>query len=194
MLAYWARVIRLARKIKRRTGSAGNFIPAERLGRFLRLIWNPVVMLWIGLPILHYAWERPARPFQPLYVLPAVAWGALGVALLAFIATLICWKKMGRHWRMGINPDEKTELISSGPYALVRHPIYALSSLLMLCTMAIVPSPAMLVVGVLHLMLLQWEARREERYLIHVHGDAYRDYMRRSGRFCPRLIAGGRSA
>jgi protein-S-isoprenylcysteine O-methyltransferase Ste14 len=56
----------------------------------------------------------------------------------------------------------------------------------MLCTMAIVPSPVMLVVGVTHLALLQWEARREERYLTALHGDSYADYAARTGRFIPR--------
>jgi len=94
---------------------------------------------------------------------------------------------MGRSWRMGINPDDKTQLVITGPYAYLRHPIYALSSLLMLCTMVIVPSPAMIVVGCTHLLLLQWEARREEKYLTALHGNTYANYARRTGRFVPRF-------
>jgi len=124
---------------------------------------------------------------QLLYVNPPVAWGALAIAVAAFIATLICWKKMGKSWRMGINPDDKTQLVISGPYAYLRHPIYALSSLLMLCTMVILPSPAMLIVGFVHLFLLQWEARREEKYLTALHGPTYADYAARTGRFVPRF-------
>ncbi len=84
-------------------------------------------------------------------------------------------------------PALAARLVVTGAYAFLRHPIYALSSLLMLCTMAILPSPAMLAVGAVHLALLQWEARREESYLLGVHGAAYADYAARTGRFWPRF-------
>jgi len=190
MAVYWARVLRLAWKEKRRTGQAANLLPPEPLGRALRLIWFPVIFLWIALPVLAAFAARPVRrwsAFVPLYDQPLVAYVALAFAIAAFVATLVCWKKMGRSWRMGINPDDKTQLVISGPYAYLRHPIYALSSLLMLCTMAILPSPVMLVVGVMHIGLLQWEARREEQYLTRLHGPSYADYAARTGRFVPRF-------
>lgn len=191
MAVYWARVLRLAWKEKRRTGRAANLLPPEPLGRALRLIWFPVIFLWIGLPLaeggfLRTGYPRPAI-LRPLLPVCWWSWTALGVATGAFLATLVCWKRMGKSWRMGIDPDDKTQLVSSGAYAYMRHPIYALSTLLMLCTMVIVPTPLMLIVGVLHLLLLQWEARREERYLVALHGDAYRDYAKRVGRFLPRM-------
>jgi protein-S-isoprenylcysteine O-methyltransferase Ste14 len=191
MAVYWARVLRLAWKEKRRTGRAANLLPAEPLGRALRLIWFPAVAGWIALPILSAT--RALGPFQklwlfsPLYRQPAISWGALALAAAAFAATWVCWEKMGRSWRMGINPDDRTRLIVTGPYAHLRHPIYALSSLLMICTMLIVPAPAMLLVGLLHLALLQWEARREERFLTALHGPTYTDYAARTGRFLPRF-------
>jgi protein-S-isoprenylcysteine O-methyltransferase Ste14 len=192
MAVYWARVLRLAHKEKRRTGRAANLFPAEPLGRALRLIWFPAVALWIALPLLYgsrasRALDRTAA-FAPLYQSAPIAWLAAAAAVAAFVATWICWRKMGRSWRMGIDPDDKTQLIVSGPYARLRHPIYALSSLLMLCTMAILPSPAMLIVGAVHLILLQWEARREELYLSNLHGAMYTDYAERTGRFLPRFF------
>lgn len=195
MAIYWGRVLRLAWKEKRRSGRAANLLPPERLGRALRLFWFPVILLWIALPLVeaillrrHVA--RPSRLLNPLLLAGSWNWIVLGIAVAAFVATLVCWKRMGKSWRMGIDPGDKTQLIFSGAYAWMRHPIYALSSLLMLCTMVIVPTPIMLIVGLLHLVLLQWEARREERYLVGLHGDAYRDYARRVGRFFPRLRPG----
>lgn len=185
LLAYWGRVIRLTIKARRRTGRAGNFIPRERLGRWLRFVWNPVVAAWIALPLVVALSRRLPWVLQPWPVHVAVRWAALAVALAAFAATLVCWRRMGRNWRMGIDPGEKTELVVTGPYAYVRHPIYGLSSLLMLASFVVVPSPAMAVVAVAHLLLLQWEARREERYLTQVHGQVYADYARHTGRFFP---------
>ena len=128
--------------------------------------------------------------FRPLFLSRALAWPAALVAVGAFAATLVCWKRMGKSWRMGIDPADKTQLVCSGPYAYVRHPIYALSSLIMLMTMIVLPSPLMLAVGVIHLRLLQWEAGREERYLLGVHGEEYRLYRTHTGRFLPRSLSG----
>jgi protein-S-isoprenylcysteine O-methyltransferase Ste14 len=87
---------------------------------------------------------------------------------------------------MGIDPSERTTLVFTGPYAWVRHPIYALSLMMMLATMLALPSPLMLTAGVTHLALLVWEARREEHYLAALHGATYRQYCSRVGRFVPR--------
>ncbi len=186
LFVYWARVIRLTLKARRRSGRAGNYIPTEKLGRWLRVIWNPVVAGWIALPLwVGFRDQKLPEWVRPWPIHPAVAWIALAVAGTAFVATLICWKRMGKSWRMGIDPGEKTQLILSGPYAYVRHPIYGLSSLLMLCSMVIVPGVVMWILGVLHLLLLQWEARREENYLIQLHGAGYVDYAAHTGRFMP---------
>jgi protein-S-isoprenylcysteine O-methyltransferase Ste14 len=183
--AYWARVMRLVYKARRQTGRDANFVPPEPLGRLLRMIWYPAVGVWILHPLYSALADDPPRALRPIYVSPIVSGVALVIALAAFVATLVCWKRMGKSWRMGIDPGEKTQLILTGPYEYVRHPIYALSSALMLATVAIVPSPLMFVVAACHLLLLQWEARREEQYLLSVHGPAYEHYMKRVGRFVP---------
>jgi protein-S-isoprenylcysteine O-methyltransferase Ste14 len=184
---YWARVIKLVLKQRRRTGRSANFLPAEPMGRFLRLIWYPLVALWIALPLLA-AWHTR----DLLCDLPLVQWSAVGVAICALALTMACWRRMGKSWRMGIDPDEKTHLIVSGPYAYVRHPIYALSSVLMISSAVAVPSIAMIAIAVLHCGLLQWEARREEAYLIETHGQAYRDYLASVGRFIPKSLSAHR--
>jgi protein-S-isoprenylcysteine O-methyltransferase Ste14 len=181
--AYWARVLKMAYKTKLRTGRAANLVPTEPLGLALRVIWYPAVALWIALPLLAGFGKPLTRPW---FVVPIVAWIAAAIALAAFIATLICWKRMGTSWRMGINPDETTPLIVTGPYAYVRHPIYALSSLLMLATLAALPTTPMAIVAAVHLVLLQWEARREERHMLATHGQRYGDYLARVGRFIPK--------
>lgn len=188
LTAYWGRVLRLVYKIRRTTGKSANFTPPEPLGLLLRTLWYPAVGLWVVHPYLTAFHVKLPLALRPLFTQLAVAWMAALVAVAALAATLVCWKKMGKSWRMGINPDEKTQLIVSGPYAYVRHPIYALSSVLMLTTLAVIPSPLMLAAGVVHLLLLQWEARREEKYLVVHHGQAYAEYMRGVGRFIPRSL------
>ncbi len=193
MLCYWGSVVAMVIKTKKRVGKAANFLPPEPIGRILRTAWYPLVLIWIVHPITFgFASKNPNRipvVMRPLMEMRYFAVIPLVIALLAFYATLVCWRRMGKSWRMGIDPNETTELIVAGPYAYVRHPIYTLSILLMLCTMLILSSPLMLGVGVLHIGFLIWEARREEQHLVNVHGEPYSRYLDRVGRFFPRLRA-----
>jgi len=184
---YWARVMRLVRKTRKKSGHGANFLPPEPLGRFLRIIWYPTVVVWIVQPLLVGLGLTLPTALRPLHANAPVMWIAAAVALFALAATWVCWKKMGASWRMGIDPNEKTRLVVTGPYARVRHPIYALSSLLMLASVAAVTTPLMLAAAAFHLIFLQWEARREEAYLLGAHGAAYADYCRATGRFMPRF-------
>jgi protein-S-isoprenylcysteine O-methyltransferase Ste14 len=189
---YWLRVLQMVFRSRQTVGRAANFVPPEPLGRIIRLVWIPVVILWVATPLVTPFLVNPpgiVRPIPQIYYSRVVGVLAALVAAGAFAATWVCWHKMGTSWRMGIDPNERTQLIFTGPYAYVRHPIYALSSLLMLCTMAAVPSLFMLIVGLLHLLFLQWEARREERYLTTLHGPPYADYIAQVGRFCPRSFS-----
>ena len=184
--AYWWRVTRMAIKMRRKTGRGANFIPTEPLGRALRLLWQPVVWVWIAQPFAAAVMADPPAPLRPLFTLLPLQWTAACVAWFTFLATRICWKRMGKSWRMGIDPNERTELVVTGPYALVRHPIYALSIVLMIATVVTVPTPLMIVAGAVHILLLQWESRREEQHLLRIHGDVYQRYLDGVGRFVPR--------
>lgn len=185
---YWGRVIKLVFKTKKLTGRAANFVPPELLGRILRIVWYPNVVAWAVIP-LTVAFTVPHRRPDGIILhwdSLALRWLAVAGALFAWYLTLICWRKMGRDWRMGIDPNEKNTLIITGPYALVRHPIYSLQCTLAVLSFLAVPTTLMLIVALLQCVLLQWEARREEKHMLSVHGDVYGDYMRQVGRFLPR--------
>jgi protein-S-isoprenylcysteine O-methyltransferase Ste14 len=190
---YWSRVLMMVRQSRRKAGHGANFVPPEPLGRVLRIFWIPVILLWMLLPFVAFVTRRSSRypailrPLLGLQPLPVwVGWIAAVIAVAALGATFVCWARMGTSWRMGIDPTDRTQLICSGPYAFVRHPIYGLSSLLMIATLLTVPSLLMLLAAIVHLSLLQWEARREEHHLIAQHGDDYIQYSRGTGRFFPR--------
>ena len=183
---YWLRVVRMARKFRKQTGRAANFLPPERIGRLLRIVWLPVVLIWIAHPWLTALLSPMARVLRPVWQSPWFAWPAVAVAAVAWLATRACWRIMGRNWRMGIDPSERTSLVVAGPYAYVRHPIYALSQAMMLASVAAIPSPLLIAAGLAHVLLLHWEARREEDHLLQSHGPEYAQYCAGIGRFIPR--------
>lgn len=188
---YWGTVLVKSYRLARKIGRDPNVIPREKTGRRLRIVWVPTVLVWCILPWVTALWSAHQRPviIRPLGETSAIGVAAAilgaGLGLLALWATFVCWRKMGRSWRIGIDPNEKTQLIITGPYRMVRHPIYALSILLMLCSVAVIPSLLMTIAAVIHITMLQLEARREEHYLTSVHGADYQSYMQTVGRFIP---------
>jgi protein-S-isoprenylcysteine O-methyltransferase Ste14 len=184
---YWGRVIKLVRKTRKQTGRSAHLLPPETLGRIIRIVWYPTVAAWCIFPwlslvpssgsFLHIAWD-----------VPAVRWLAATLAFVDLYLTMICWRRMGRDWRMGIDPNEKNNLIVTGPYAYVRHPIYALQIVLVWLTYLAVPSHGLLLVAGLQTFFLTWEAIREERHLVSMHGQTYTDYQRTTGRFIPPVV------
>jgi protein-S-isoprenylcysteine O-methyltransferase Ste14 len=189
--AYWLGVGRMIVRVRRAARRSGSPAPERRAERrFMWMIWVPLVAAWVVLPYL--ALTRTTG----IVALPAFAtqdaayatlrWVAAVVGLGCLAATIRCWRRMGSNWRMDVSAATRTDLITDGPFRRIRHPIYAFSILLMLCSVAILPTLPMLAVAIVHIVLMNWKARSEERHLAACHGDAYRRYVERTGRFFPR--------
>src|SRR6185312_10642698 len=181
------RVLQMAARSRNRAGRSANLIPREKLGRVLRLFWAPAIIIWVGQPWITALSQKAPSLLVPLYSNAWIAWVSVAVCTAGLATTWVCWKKMGRQWRMGIDPSEKSKLVSTGPYAYVRHPIYAISQVIMIASICAIPSALMIAAGAVHMILIQWEARREENYLLNVDRAAYEAYCLRVGRFIPRL-------
>ena len=187
--AYWIGVGVMVIRVRRQTRTLAGLVPEQSLERLMWLIWIPLIAAWIVLPYL--AMTRAQAPFavpefawqQPVYSVLRVA--ASVCATLCLLLTSQCWARMGKNWRMGVSETQKTELITDGVFAYVRHPIYALSMLLMICSVIVVPTLPMLVIAVVHIVLMNIKAHNEERYLLKVHGEQYQRYLQRTSRFFP---------
>lgn len=186
--AYWARVVKMVLKQRRTTGRSANFFPRETLGQILRIIWYPAVLVWVLAPLVIALLPRNTILLRVFALHPALSWIGVAVAFICLGLTWICWKKMGKSWRMGIDPAEKTQLVITGPYAYVRHPIYALQILLAAASMLAVPATILFIACGIVIVFLYWEARREEQYLVGVHGETYARFLRNVGGFIPRSL------
>jgi protein-S-isoprenylcysteine O-methyltransferase Ste14 len=186
---YWiivgVMVVRMGRKTRRRAG----FVPEQPQEQLMWVVWVPLVLLWMGLPwaALRREEEFLLPDFATGFGYSVLRWIAMVVAILALAGTMRCWAKMGNRWRMAVAVSEKTELITDGPFRRIRHPIYAFSILLVLCSFAILPTLPMLAVALVNITLLNLKARNEERHLQASLGDSYARYVAATGRFLPRL-------
>jgi len=94
-------------------------------------------------------------------------------------------RHLGRFWSARVTLKVDHQLIQSGPYASVRHPIYSGLLLAMLGTTR--EWHALLGVGLF--FLAHWQkARREEALLAREFGVSYQQYRNQTGALIPRFF------
>ena len=170
----------------RRTGSTG----------FHGLGGNPGSPEWIAGALfavaLTFGFAAPLLALidavEPIDALDgAVAHGiGTALALVGVGATLYAQIAMGTSWRIGVDHSEKTDLVTRGPFGLVRNPIFAAMIPTVLGLTLMVPS-TVAVVGFVGLILaLELQVRVVEApYLRSIHGRKYAEYAGQVGRFAP---------
>jgi protein-S-isoprenylcysteine O-methyltransferase Ste14 len=188
-LIYWAGVWIQARRVRKRIGRSPNLKPRGLKEKLLWAGWLFVIAVWMGQPFLlgQSALGHRFQLFQP-----ALHWATLVLGLLLIISgyagTLWCYAAMGNTWRIGINRKEKNSLITQGPYRTVRHPIYLFQVVMLAGVILLLPTLLSVVLLLVHLACVLIKANDEETYLRSVHGQAYHDYLARTGRLLPKLV------
>lgn len=170
----------------RRTGSTGFHGLGGRPGSaewIAGVGFTVALLVGAAAPVLALLdWVEPiaALDTAPVHAAGIVlAVGGIGATFYAQVA-------MGKSWRIGVDPEERTELVVSGPFALVRNPIFAAMLPTALGLTMLVPS-WVAIAGLVGLALaLELQVRVvEEPYLLSVHRDEYAAYAARVGRFVP---------
>jgi protein-S-isoprenylcysteine O-methyltransferase Ste14 len=127
---------------------------------------------------------------NPLDAITATAVQATGTVLAGagVLATFLTQVAMGANWRIGVDETERTDLVTTGPFALVRNPIFTAMAFTGLGLALMVPNVVALTGFVLLLVALHLQVRVvEEPHLRRAHGHAYVRYAASTGRFLPSL-------
>ena len=125
---------------------------------------------------------------DPIEVLDVDALHVIGIALAALggMAVFLAQLGMGENWRIGVSDEQRTDLVTGGWFSLCRNPIYTAMIVGWIGFTLMVPTwlsfLAVVVIGI----GLEIQVRAvEEPYLVRTHGDEYRAYASRVGRFVP---------
>lgn len=119
---------------------------------------------------------------------PALAWAGLALAVVGIAATLATQLDMGTSWRIGVDEAERTDLVTTGAFAMVRNPIFTAMAITGAGLALMTPNVVAVAGFATLLVALQLQVRVvEEPYLFRTHGLGYAAYAATTGRFLPGL-------
>lgn len=150
----------------------------------LRLILVGLILLALQIPSLNRALKNAQAQ-----VVGNTPLGILGVVFCALGIGLAIWARvhLGRNWGLPMARKENPELVTTGPYALIRHPIYA-GLLLAMLGSTIAQNLFWVLPLVLFGAYFVYTARREEKLMIELFPKRYPAYMQRTKMLLPFLL------
>lgn len=122
-------------------------------------------------------------------------WSGGGLASLGIVLFGWAHQSLGKNWTAVLALAQEHELVQSGPYQYVRHPMYAAFFIIGIGFTLLAEN---WLIGVIYLIPL-WvmymaRARAEEQMMVERFGEMYREYIKRTGRLWPRLWREGKRA
>ena len=123
------------------------------------------------------------------FVAPDPTFGAIGVAITVVGVAFAIWARwhLGENWSATVTVKQGHELIRSGPYGLIRHPIYTGMLLALAGTALALGEYRGLLSLAMAVACFYLKARKEERYLVQEFGEGFKEHAEQTGMFLPRL-------
>ena len=172
---------------RRQARQAGEVIRRAEEGRHilvLRVLFAAPLYLSIWAYMINPGWMS----WSTLRVPGWMRWLAalVGVGMLP----MVYWqmRSIGRNISETFLTKEHHALVTHGPYRWIRHPLYAVSTIILVALSLVAANGFMLAMAVLSIFIVTFFViPREEKQLILKFGEAYREYQRRTDRLVPRL-------
>ena len=144
------------------------------------------LILWLS-PIV-YLLNPLWMSWSKIGLTESMRWIGFGFGII--VVGLIYW--LFTSIQGGITPVSATrsnhKLVTHGIYRWVRHPLYSVGSSLYISFGLMSDSWFIILMGVLAFIVMAIRTPKEEANLIEKFGDEYREYMKRTGRFLPKIL------
>jgi protein-S-isoprenylcysteine O-methyltransferase Ste14 len=116
-------------------------------------------------------------------------WAVTGAVATAAGVALAIWARqhLGENWSATVTLREQHELIRTGPYRTMRHPIYTGVLLATIGTGLIVGEVRALLCLVIAAAAFYFKASKEERWLSQEFGARFDEHTKKTGMFLPRF-------
>jgi protein-S-isoprenylcysteine O-methyltransferase Ste14 len=171
---YWA-ISALSSKVAKKSESV--------LARFQRMV--PLVVAY---SLLFYQVTRVGW-LGKRFVADTSAAAVIGVTLTTAGVAFAIWARwhLGANWSAIVSIREQHELIRTGPYRRVRHPIYTGMLLAMAGTALVLGELRGLLAFAITLFAFYWKARKEEAWLTREFGESFEAHAKQTGMFLPKI-------
>lgn len=103
--------------------------------------------------------------------------------ILSLIWVLIAQLQMKNSWRIGIDENTKTELITSGLFSYSRNPVFLGMIISLIGLFFTLPTLISLSFLIISVILIQIQIRLEEQFLLQQHNKFYLRYKAKVRRF-----------
>lgn len=152
---------------------------------FVGMLFRVTILAIVIVVILYAASNNAYEYLTPIIWLDQSMLKYAGIFLLAisFVWTLLAQTQMGNSWRIGIDANNKTPLVTRGVFGISRNPIFLGMRVTLFGLFLILPNAVTLTTLVLGDALMQIQVRLEEEHLRQTHGDDYRKYCQRTRRW-----------
>jgi protein-S-isoprenylcysteine O-methyltransferase Ste14 len=174
-LAYWQAMSTNVKTTERSESGA------SRLARLVAMI---CAMALLSLPSVPFPLlNQRFLPKGALYF-----WSGAALTAVGLLFSVWARRHLGKNWSQAVTVKEGHELITSGPYALVRHPIYT-GLLLALIGSAVARREWRGLLAVALVFGALWhKLRLEEKWMRVQFGESYEAYSRRVAALVPHII------
>lgn len=147
------------------------------IGRYFKLTLMAMFVYVVGYSLFPN-WHEHFLPITQLnsHFIQGIGLAFLAVALLW---TVIAQGHMENSWRIGIDTNTKTELVTKGLFAISRNPIFFGMIVSLVGLFLTTPNAFTGLFLILGYMLIQIQIRLEEAFLTKEHGQAYLNYKQK---------------
>jgi protein-S-isoprenylcysteine O-methyltransferase Ste14 len=122
------------------------------------------------------------------FPLPAwLRWTGFGLGVLSLLFWTWTQVALDTRWSAQLQLRKEHQLVTSGPYARIRHPLYAAMFAWAIALALLTASWIFVAIAVLSIAGTMVRVPKEEKMMLEAFGDEYKAYMQRTGRYFPRL-------
>jgi len=168
--------------------ATGEKLDRRQEGIFILLTLRPIAftsMVGLVTYMINPAWMAWSSVSLP----NGLRWVGVVLGIGTGLLLVATFRALGKNLTDTVVTREAHTLVTKGPYRWVRNPFYLATALAVVANSLVTANGFIALAGTMSFGLLVLRTRTEEEKLIERFGEDYKQYMKRTGRFLPRMYS-----
>ena len=149
------------------------------------IIWRVILIILV---IIFVTFDKSGSTFLWVFLIQGIfSLPILGSLLTVLGLIVVIWARisLGRNWSNYTTYKKDHELITTGSYRLIRHPIYSGAILMLIGTFVYYGSLLILLILAIATIYVGWSIIHEEKTMIKLFGEKYIHYKKKTKKLIP---------